>query len=49
MHDHQQWTAVYLQALAARMTAMVGNGDALDVVEKIPGHQAMQASVGEHS
>jgi len=28
---------------------MVGNGDALDVVGKTPWHQAMQASVGEHS
>jgi len=29
--------------------ATVGNGDAVDVVGKIPWHQAMQAPVGEHS
>jgi len=44
MHDHQQWTAVYVGSLAARMTT-TGYGDALDVVGKIPWHQAVQASV----
>jgi len=53
MHDQQQWTAVYVGSLAARMTttetATVGNGDALDVVGKILWRQAVQASIGEHS
>jgi len=56
MHDHQQWTAVYVGSLAARKTttgdgdrATVGNGDALDVVGKIPWRQAVRTSVGEHS
>jgi len=48
MHDHQQWTAMYVGSLAARMTT-TGDGDALDVVGKIPWRQAVQASVGEHS
>jgi len=42
------WTAVYVGSLAARMTT-TGDGDALDVVRKIPWRQAVQASVGEHS
>jgi len=41
---------VYVGSLAARMMkAVVGIGDALDVVGKIPWCQTMQASVNEHS
>jgi len=45
MHDHQQWIAVYVGSLAAKMTTTgdgdgnVGNGDALDVVGKISWRQ----------
>jgi len=36
---------MYIGSLAARMTTAVGISDALDVVGKIPWHQAMKASV----
>jgi len=53
MHDHQQWTAMYVGSLAARMTT-TGDGDSWKqqrsgCSQKVPWRQAVQASIGEHS